>query len=361
MKQFLEHLGWNAFFENQINQLNINFEQHTIARVVNEEREHYRIQYDTKNLIWAELSGKFRFTSSERADYPAVGDWVVCDIPMPNSACRIHQRLERKTLLKRKAVASGSKNNEQLFAANIDHVFIATSLNQDLNVNRLDRYLAMAWDSGAKPVLVLTKADLCQDPEQSLSLLEEKYPFVDVCQLSANTGYGLEHLNQFLKPGSTGVLVGSSGVGKSTLLNRLLGSEQIKTQQVREDDDKGRHTTTSRHLFILKSGSMLIDTPGIRELQMLDFEDGLSNVFLDIESRLGQCRFTNCRHESEPGCVIQQALNDGLIKTDRWTSYKKLQREMAHVERKADKLKMSEERKKWKKISTQLRQKKFMK
>ena len=234
-----------------------------------------------------------------------------------------------------------------MLAANVDTVFLLMSLNEDFNLRRLERYITMAWESGAKPVIVLTKTDLY--PEFALRVLEvEAIAFgVPVHAISSLTGDGLELVRTHLAPGQTIALLGSSGVGKSTLVNTLAGEELLATQPIREDDGEGRHTTTHRQLVLLPGGGLVLDSPGMRELQLWESSDGLSETFGDVEDLAAQCRFSDCAHETEPGCAVQAALADGTLAAERWTSYNKLQRELAHLERRLDKRLQAEAKKRW--------------
>jgi ribosome biogenesis GTPase len=212
-------------------------------------------------------------------------------------------------------------------AANFDYVFIMQSLNLDFNPKRLERYLTLAWQSGATPVILLTKADLVEDYWDYLTQVERVAPGVNAHVVSAHTGYGLLRLNAYLQPGKTVVFLGSSGVGKSSLVNALAGQEIMAVSEIREDDSKGRHTTTHRQLIRLQSGVMIIDTPGMRELGMWEVSEGLSDAFSDVESFLGRCRFSDCKHEREPGCAIRAAIETGELDISRWESYRKLKEE----------------------------------
>jgi ribosome biogenesis GTPase len=232
-------------------------------------------------------------------------------------------------------------------AANLDTVFLVTSLNADFNLRRLERYLAAAWESGAEPAIVLTKADLCDDVERFVLEAESIAFGVPVHAVSAVTGRGLLELRGYLGPGRTAVLLGTSGVGKSTLVNALAGEELLATQEIREDDGRGRHTTSHRELVLLPGGGLILDTPGMRELGLWDAAAGVSDAFEDVEKLFADCRFADCAHESEPGCAVRRALADGTLDEVRWESYVKLQRELAHLDRKGDPRAMSAERKKW--------------
>ncbi len=239
--------------------------------------------------------------------------------------------------------AAGKSWEEQLVASNIDTVFICMSLNADFNLRRLERYLALAWESGAVPVVVLTKLDLCQDLTDKLMAVEATAPGVDVLVTTSLEGDGYEELQPYLKEGKTVALIGSSGVGKSTLINRLTGKELLATREIREDD-RGRHTTTRRELIRLENGCMLIDTPGMRELGMWDAQEGLGKTFSDVEQFLGKCRFADCTHTSEPGCAVYEAIREGKLSQRRWNDYRRLMNEEAYANERSGYLEQKKEK-----------------
>ena len=345
----LHELGWSSFFQQHLKTSDARIP----ARVIEEQRSAYRVACESGELI-AETSGHLRHMTAATAGRPAVGDWVLIEARYAERRATIHEVLPRKTKFSRKA--AGQETTEQIVAANIDSVFLMTSLNADLNLRRIERYLTIVWESGAQPIVLLSKADLCVDSMAAMEAVAGIAFGVPIHVLSAVTGDGLEDLQGYLKPGQTVALLGSSGVGKSTLINRLLGATVQKVRDIRDDDDRGRHTTTARRLFLLPKGGMLIDTPGMRELQLWDVDDGLSQTFDDIEILARDCRFRDCRHQSEPGCAVQLALSRDELSNERFESYCKLRRELNYLTRKQDVLARIEENRKWKRTHKAVRE-----
>jgi ribosome biogenesis GTPase len=299
-----------------------------------------------------DVPGRLTHEAATTADLPVVGDWVAVDARPAEDAGTIRAVLPRRTKFSRKTAWQAAE--EQVLCANVDVVFVVTSMNEDFNLRRLERYLTLAWESGAQPVIVLTKADLHPDAEAAVAEAESVAFGVPVHAVSVPQDVGLDDVRSHLGPGVTAVLLGSSGVGKSTLVNALAAEELLATQEIR-DDGRGRHTTTRRQLVLLPDGGVVIDTPGLRELQLWEAEEGLEEAFEDVVELETQCRFSDCRHETEPGCAIQAALADGRLSQERWDSFRKLERELEHLERRLDKRAQSEARRRWRAFSLEQR------
>lgn len=316
----LEKYGLTDRFKNEA----ILYPQFSLARVIAQYRGLYRIITEKGEKL-AEISGKLRYATEDLAKYPTVGDFVMVSTKETQGNSIIHHILTRKSIFLRTAV--GVSGQVQSVAANIDIVFICMSLNNNFNLNRLERYLSVAWDSGATPVILLTKADLCVDLSKSVLEVERISAFADIVPLSIFDEDIAEKLGHYLTNGTTSAFIGSSGVGKSTLINMLLGGDTLTTKEIGKDD-KGRHTTTGRQMFPSPFGGVLIDTPGMRELGAESAD--LSKTFNDIEELVSGCKFANCTHTNEPGCLILRALADGTLDQRRLTSYLKLKTEAGY-------------------------------
>jgi ribosome biogenesis GTPase len=308
----------------------------------------------------ASVSGSFRFATLAHSDFPAVGDWVVLDADDVVSAI-----LPRRSVFKRVA-ADGSRrgarlDDEQVMASNVDVALLVAGLDNDFNLRRIERYLAIAWSSAITPVVVLNKADLADDIDGRLVAVDAIAPGIATVAVSARTGQGLDGLRAHLQRGTTAAILGSSGVGKSTLVNALLGEDRQATAEVRDSDSRGRHTTTHRELFELPGGALLVDTPGIRALEVLGADEGVEAAFDDVADLAATCRFSDCRHNGEPGCAIRAALDDGSLSHERLASHQKLERELARVAREGDPRARAEHRRTWriihKSVDEQMRRK----
>jgi ribosome biogenesis GTPase / thiamine phosphate phosphatase len=343
-------LGWNETLAEQ-------FEPHSAAgfvagRVAVQHRGAYDVLTEVGELR-CDVAGRLYDEASSPADLPAVGDWVAVSPRAEEHAGTIQAVLPRRTKFSRKTAWQATE--EQVLAANVDVVFIVTSVNDDLNLRRLERYLILARESGAEPVVLLTKSDLRRDVDDVVADVRSITFEVPVHAVSSVTREGFDELEGYLRPGVTATLLGSSGVGKSTLINRLAGEELLATQEIR-DDGRGRHTTTRRELVQLPNGALVIDTPGMRELQLWVADEGLDEAFADVTGLFEHCRFSDCSHESEPGCAVKAALADGTLAPERWQSYLRLQAELEHLERRIDKRAAAEQRRRWRSLARSARE-----
>ena len=345
----LPSLGWNARFEESFTE----YRTRGLgpARVVREDRTRYMV-LDESGARPAELAGRLRHEARTRADLPAVGDWVAVR-PGAASPAIIEGVLPRASAFLREG--AGDTTEAQVVAANVDTVFLVSGLDHDYNPRRIERYLTVAWESGATPVVVLNKADLAEDREALVAEVGLLAPGAAVVAVSALEGDGLDALAPWLLPGRTVALLGSSGVGKSTLVNALLGEQRLATGAVREDDSRGRHTTSHREIVALPGGALLLDTPGMRELKLWGDEDAADGVFPEIAALAEACRFRDCRHESEPGCAVLAAAEDGTLAPERLASWRKLQREAHWLATRLDARARAEEEAKWKAIHKSMR------
>jgi len=352
-------LGWNKFFERHFEQFR---NQGLVpARIAREHKGLYFI-FSQYGELSARISGKLRHNIKSRAELPAVGDWVAVQPRPDEHKATILALLPRKSLFSRKAVLSGGmpdsggKTEQQVLSANVDTVFLVCGLDADFNPRRIERYLTVAWDSGASPVIVLNKIDLCMDIKDKVAEVESVAFSVPIHPVSATKNQGLENIQKYLSRGKTAVLLGSSGVGKSSIINKMLGQENLKVREVRAYDSRGRHTTASRQMILLPDGGIVIDTPGMRELALWDNEEGIERTFSDIAELAHGCRFRDCSHQNEPGCAVQQALKAGTLNPNRYSNYIKLQKELKHLALRQDtKARRSSERSFDKKIRQRLK------
>lgn len=306
------------------------------GRVFLENKNVYKV-YTEIGEIEGKVSGKFQYETVGKDEFPAVGDWVAVAVREEEKSGTIHEVLKRSSCFSRKTV--GAITEAQVIASNFNYVFIVTSLNLNFNLRRIERYLTIALNSGGIPVIILSKADLCENVEEKIQEVRDIAFGVEVYAISSLNGEGINDLLNLLQSGLTAAVVGSSGVGKSTLLNKLAGKNLMETSEIREEDSKGKHTTTKRQLFLLPSGGIIIDTPGTRELGLWDTKESFSDVFNDIEALSTQCKFRDCKHENEPGCNVKAALQSGILDEKRFESYKKLLRENIYIENKQKQIK----------------------
>jgi len=344
----LSDLGWDPFFEEGFEQLGDR--DLSPARVGREDRGLYTLYFDRTEAV-AEVSGRFRHETDSKEDFPGVGDWVAASLRADENKATIHAVLPRKSGFVRKA--AGNRTEGQVVAANVDTVFIVNGLDggRNFNLRRIERYVAVAWESNATPVVILNKADVCDDVEAFVSEAESVAFGVPLHAVSATERMGIDDLRQYMAKGKTVAFLGLSGVGKSALINALAGEERQATGEVRVDDLRGRHTTTSRELILLAEGGIMIDTPGMRELGLWGDSGDLGESFSDIEELATGCRFRDCKHQREPGCAIHEAISQGTIDAGRYESYLRLQRELAHLARRRNNKARLKEKAKWKKIS----------
>ena len=341
----LTDLGWNPFFESH-------FEPYgpqglLPMRILRENREKY-LACGEPGEFTCEVSGRFRFKAGGKREFPAVGDWVAASTLPGEEKAVIHALLPRKSAFSRKV--AGEITDEQVVAANIDVVFIVCGLDLNFNLRRIERYLSLAWESGAVPVVLLNKSDICPEAGERKSEVESIAFGVDVHAVSASTNTGMDIIEKYIPAGGTAAFLGSSGVGKSTIINSILGAERLKVNEVSDLGSRGRHTTTFRELIFLPNGGMVIDTPGMRELQVWGDEGGLRQAFDDIEELASGCRFKDCSHRGEPGCGVQKAIDEGALDPDRLKSYLKLKKEFAYLADRQTMTASAIEKARWKSI-----------
>lgn len=340
------NLGWNNFFQSQIDS-NPDFKSLIPARVIIENKNRYAV-ININGEYEAEISGKLMFSTDDISLFPKVGDWVMIDVYDDNKAI-IHYVLDRQTSFSRKV--SGSKICEQIIVTNIDYLFIVQSCNENFNLRRLERYLIMATSGRITPVVILSKADLTTETEYYERQILKIIPNIKVISTSTVTNYGINALADFIKCGKTYAFVGSSGAGKSSLINNLLGEDLLKINEIRIKDDRGKHTTTRRELIIMPNSGILIDTPGMREFHLWKTNDGFNEVFSEIDEIANYCKFGDCKHINETGCAVINAVKEGIITLERYNSYIKLLKEEEYLELKDNKEYFLQKKDKEKKLS----------
>jgi ribosome biogenesis GTPase len=346
----LDALGWNERLARE-------FEPFAArgfvpARVSSEHKHIYRVLTGDAERL-ARVAGGLRHRATTAVEYPAVGDWVALRVRPGDPRASIHAILPRRSRFSRKV--AGDLTQEQVVAANIDTVFLAMGLDANYNLRRVERYLVTAWESGAVPVVLLTKADVCDEVEGRRAEVESVATGAAVLVTSARSGDGLAEVRPYLRSGLTVAILGSSGVGKSTLINKLIGRDVLRTADLSADGIRGRHTTTHRELIAVPDGGLIIDTPGLREIQLWEVGESLNTAFPDIDALAGGCRFRDCRHETEPGCAVRLAVSEARLPADRLESYMKLRREAQYLTEKQDQLALLERKRKWKAIHKAVR------
>jgi ribosome biogenesis GTPase len=343
-------LGWNEDWARHFARFTA--EGLSPARVTCQEKNAWTVLTDHGEAL-TEVCGKLKHEAQSRGDLPAVGDWVAVQSLPGERRAVVRAVMPRKSRFIRQK--PGSRTEQQVLAANVDTAFLVSGLDGDFNLRRIERYLTQAWESGARPVIILNKSDLCSDVSLQLARVEACAMGTPIHPVSAVQRAGLDAVRSYLSTGQTVVFLGSSGVGKSSLVNALLGEERLETAPVRKSDSRGRHTTTRRELFLLPCGAMVIDTPGLRMMPLWRDQESAAWAFEDIEAMAGRCRFRDCSHRTEPGCAVQAALLSGDLDVDRMESYRTMERELLHLARRQDQRAQQAERAKWKKIAIRSR------
>lgn len=346
----LKKLGFNAFVEKHFEKCKL--ENLSIGRISAEHKESYKI-FSKNGELSAFISGKFRNNCKTRENFPAVGDWVLFEEVNGENKAIIQQILPRKSKFSRKV--AGKETQEQIIASNVDFAFIVSALNYDFNLRRIERYLSLIWQSDAAPVIVLTKTDLCPDVQNKIIEVQNIALGVDIHAINNISADGIDAFWEYFNDNKTVVLLGSSGAGKSSLINNLAKDNITKVNELRNNIEKGRHTTTYRQMIILPDGGLIIDTPGLRELQLWDAQEGICQTFNDIQEIAKFCKFSDCKHKSETGCAVQKAINEGLLAIDRLENYQKMQKEQAYLISKQTLSAAKIERDKWKAIHKQIK------
>lgn len=350
-KRDLDKLGWNEVLQSEYDTRLLNLQSEIEAkqldklfpgRIASEQKNLYNV-FTSEGEFKAILADKLWYNAFDRQELPAVGDWVLLSLEEGCEQLKIQKIMERKSTLSRQSIASHGRkfeksgtSEEQVVATNIDTVIMVIALDFDYNLRKIERYLTLMWNSGADPVIILNKADQCENPEELKAEVEAISYGIPVHTMSAVTGQGVDELNKYIAQGKTITFIGSSGVGKSTIINQIIGEEVMDVGDVREADKRGRHTTTHRQLIPLASGGNVIDNPGMRDIKIIGNVESLNQTFPDIVKLQKHCRFRNCRHETEPGCAILQAISDGDLTEKRYQSYLKLGRELAYLEHRKD-------------------------
>jgi ribosome biogenesis GTPase len=322
IKMTLEDLGYDEFFESSRKSLGLI--DYTVARVVAEYKELYKVR-NSEGEFLAKVTGKHMFTAVKREDYPAVGDWIAIEI-LPEGKALIRGILPRKTILKKKY---SNKQENQIIATNIDTAFIVESMDRDYNLNRFERFFVLAIEGGITPIMVLNKTDLISKDELSnrITEIQNRFTSINIISTSIITNDGLNDLRKYVKKGKTYCFLGSSGVGKSSLINALLQKEEIKTREMGLVTGKGKHTTTTREMYFLENGGLVIDNPGTREVGIADSEIGIEMVFDEISHLSKECRYSDCTHVHEPGCIVRKAVEEHKLDRDKYDNFIKLKKE----------------------------------